>query len=154
MAFPAIGRKCKHLSIMTGQAVGNRLTDLELTPVQSHVVNYLVRNQQPPPCQRDVEEFFSLSHPTVSGILSRLEEKGFIDFLPDPEDRRRKRICATEKALVCADETAAAIVQVESQLMSGFTPEEQELFNTFLDRAIRNLSVYPCQFSKKEEPSL
>lgn len=154
MPHPMIGRKCKHLGILTAQMVGNSLTDLEPTPVQSHILNYLVRHQQPPPCQRDVEEFFSLSHPTVSGILSRLEEKGFITFLPDPEDRRRKRILVTQKALVCAGKTADAISQVEAQLLSGFTPEEQLLFNTFLDRAIRNLNGDPCQWPKKEESSI
>jgi DNA-binding MarR family transcriptional regulator len=38
-----------------------------------------------------------LSHSTVSGIVDRLERKGFVGRTPDPEDRRYSRIFLSEK---------------------------------------------------------
>lgn len=146
-----IGHKCKHLSILVGQTIGQTLDTLDLTPVQSRVLNYLVRCHGQQLCQRDVEAFFSLSHPTVSGILSRLEEKSYITFLEDPADRRRKRIAVTEKALESFEKTTAAIEQVETKLVEGFSPEEREQLRAFLDRAIRNLGGEPGKYPKKEE---
>lgn len=37
-----------------------------------------------------------LSHSTVSGIVDRLEKKGFVGRTPDPEDRRYSRIFLSE----------------------------------------------------------
>lgn len=146
-----VGPRCKHLGILTAQTIGQTLEILDLTPVQSRVLNCVVRSQEKPPCQRDVEKFFRLSHPTVSGILSRLEEKGYITFREDLEDRRRKRIIPTEKALESFAQTTAAIERVERQLLEGFTPEERELFRDFLDRSIRNLGGEPGKWNKKEK---
>lgn len=146
-----IGHKCKHLSILVGQTIGQTLDTLDLTPVQSQVLNYLVRCHGQQICPRDVEDFFSLSHPTVSGILSRLEEKSYIVFQEDPADRRRKRIGVTEKAMESFEKTTAAIEQVEAKLVAGFTTQEQELLRTFLDRAICNLGGEPGKYPKKED---
>ncbi len=145
------GHKCKHLSILVGQTIGQTLDTLDLTPMQSRVLNYLVHCHGQQLCQRDVEDFFSLSHPTVSGILSRLEEKAYITFQEDPADRRRKRIAVTAKALESFEKTAAAIEQVEAKFVEGFSPQERELLRAFLDRAIRNLGGDPGKCPKKEE---
>ena len=134
-----IGPRCKHLNILAERCISQTLGDLDLTPVQSHVVSYLICTRENPPCQRDLETFFSLSHPTVSGILSRLEEKGYITFEPDPSDRRRKRIAATEKAKVCAEHTKGVLEEIEEQMLTGFSPEERAVFTDFLNRAIKNL---------------
>ena len=67
------GHRIKQLHILARQRMGGTLEQLELTPAQSHVLHYLVEHRAQCPGPRDVEEFFSLTHPTVSGILSRLE---------------------------------------------------------------------------------
>ena len=93
------GHRIKQLHILARQRMGGTLEQLELTPAQSHVLHYLVEHRAQCPGPRDVEEFFSLTHPTVSGILSRLEAKGFVSFRTDRDDRRCKRIHVSEKAL-------------------------------------------------------
>ena len=134
-----IGYRCKRLSVLACQRISQTLGDLDLTPAQSRGVMRLVSTREDPPCQRELEEFFSLSHPTVSGILSRLEEKGYLQFAQDPTDRRRKRIVATEKAMVCAHRTKAVLEGIEEQMLLGFSPEEREVFSQLLDRATKNL---------------
>lgn len=100
------------------------------------------------PRPQDVEEFFSLTHPTVSGILSRLEAKGFVSFRTDRDDRRCKRIHVSEKALTCDGQIHDYIEALEKQMVQDFTPEEQAQFSSLLDRAIQNLGGEPGIFHK------
>lgn len=46
---------------------------------------------------RNLREFLSLNASTVTGIISRLETKGYIARLPDPSDKRSTPIVLTSK---------------------------------------------------------
>lgn len=120
------------------QAMDNALEKMDLTAAQGHIMAFLAHAEQPP-CPRDLEAEFHLTHPTVSGILSRLEQKGFIELRTDPEDRRCKRIYVLEKGVQCHELMHRAIAENEQRIVEGFTREEQELFSEFLQRAIRNM---------------
>lgn len=120
------------------QIMTEALKDMELTAAQGHIMGYLSR-QPEPPCPRDVEEAFHLSHPTVSGLLSRLEQKGFIQFRPDPLDRRCKRIYVLPKGQACHDTMHQIIRTTEDRIVQDFSPEEKAQFSALLQRAISNL---------------
>ena len=83
------GLMFRTLSFALAQTMNETLSSLELTFSQGHILGYLAHCQTPP-CAKNIEERFQLSHPTVSGLLSRLERKGFLSQQPDPQDRRRK----------------------------------------------------------------
>ena len=76
------GYLLKVLSGCMKASMDNALASMDLTSAQGHIMGYLAQRSQPP-CSRDIEETFHLSHPTVSGLLSRLEKKDFIEFRPD-----------------------------------------------------------------------
>ena len=126
------------------------MESMELTAVQGHIMAYLAHAKQPP-CPRDVEADFHLTHPTVSGILSRLEQKGFLELRTDPEDRRCKRIYVLEKGLQCHEIMHNIIRENEQKMTEGFTEEEQELFSNLLQRAIRNMGGDPTPRRFKED---
>ena len=123
---------------------------MDLTAAQGHIMAYLVHANQPP-CPRDLEAEFHLTHPTVSGLLSRLEQKGFIQLRTDPEDRRCKRIYVLDKGMQCHDLMHRTIQENERRMTDGFTPEEKELFSDLLQRAIRNMGGDPTPRRFKEE---
>lgn len=147
---PLYGHLVRILHWCTDQAMTSALEQQELTSAQGHIVGYLAR-QPDLPCPRDIEEAFHLSHPTVSGLLSRLEQKGFIRFLPDPSDRRCKRICLEPKGLQCRDTMLETIRENENRMVQDFTPEEKEQFAAYLQRAIANMGGSPCQYHSQEE---
>ena len=126
------------------------LAEMELTAAQGRIMGYLSHRKEPP-CSRDIEEEFQLSHPTVSGILSRLEQKGFVELRPDPQDRRCKRIYVLEKGWQCHELMHQTIQNNEKRIVEGFTPEEQELFGQLLQRAITNMGGSPCHRNHKED---
>ena len=132
------GPRLKMLHCCTDQAMTNALTEMELTSAQGHILVYL-SHRQDAPCPRDIEEVFHLSHPTVSGLLSRLEKKEFIVIRPDETDRRCKRIYLLPKGEACHQKMHDVIRETEEKLVQGFTPEEAEIFARLLDRAIENM---------------
>ena len=132
-------------------AMDSAMEKLELTGAQGHIMAYLA-HAKTPPCPRDLEAEFHLTHPTVSGLLSRLEQKGFIELQTDPEDRRVKRIYVLEKGIQCHEVMHDTILQNEQRMVEGFTQEEQEIFSDLLQRAIRNLGGDPKPRQLKEEP--
>ena len=132
------------------QANTNALASMDLTAAQGHVMGF-VSHQETPPCARDIEEAFQLSHPTVSGILSRLEQKGFIEMRPESRDRRCKRIYVLQKGAQLHETMHQTIRSTEEKMVQDFTEEEKEQFEILLKRAIHNLDGSVCRRKHKEE---
>lgn len=144
------GHMLRILHWCTDQSMTNALESMDLTASQGHIMGYLAHQKQPP-CARDIEAEFQLSHPTVSGLLSRLEQKGFIELRTDPDDRRFKRVYVLPKGLECQKLMHNTIHENERRIVAGFTPEEQEQFSQLLQRAITNMGGNPCNHHPKEE---
>lgn len=135
-----LGHSIKKLHFLMEQAINQRLLELDLTSAQGHVIGFLRRSKEPP-CAKDLETAYGLSHATVSGILSRMEAKGFIEQRPDSRDRRVKRIFLLERGLACSQSIWQHIEESERTMSAGFSPEEQAQLRTFLSRAISNLEL-------------
>ena len=150
---PRYGHYIRILHSATDQAMTGALASMDLTAAQGHIMGFIT-HRPTPPCPRDIEEAFQLSHPTVSGLLSRLEKKGFIALRPDEADRRIKRIYVLPKGMELNETMHAAILASEIKLTQDFTEDEKELFAQLLQRAIRNVGVHPCPRRHKEESDL
>ena len=147
------GRLLRILHWCTDQTMTHALEAMELTSAQGRIMCFLAHRKEPP-CPKDIEEEFQLSHPTVSGLLSRLEKKDFIEILPDEHDRRCKRVHLRPKGRECMENMHQVILSHEERLVAGFTEEEQALFTQFLHRAIENMGASHCRkHTHKEENS-
>ena len=148
---PLYGRSIRQLYWASDQAMTTTLASMDLTASQGHILAFIAHSPAPP-CPKDMEEAFHLSHPTVSGLLSRLEKKGFICIDPDPADRRCKRVRLDAKGRESLSKMEATITSNEAKLVKDFTEEEKALFADFLSRAITNLGGNPCRtpFCKEE----
>lgn len=144
------GHMFRILSSAASQAVTNDLAEMGLTSAQGHILGYLARCKEPP-CPRDVEEHFHLTHPTVSGLLSRMEKKEFIALQPDPDDRRCKRIYILPKGREWNGQIYRTITENEERIVSGFTEEEKKVFADLLARAVQNMGGERCCMESKEE---
>ena len=144
------GPRFRLLHWCNDQILNDALAQMDLTASQGRIMGFLAHHPQPP-CAKDIEEHFHLSHPSVSGTLARMEKKGFITFCPDEHDRRCKRILMLPKGIECHAHMEQVIGQIEQQVVAGFTPAEQEQFSCLLDRAIRNMGGNPRRPFQKEE---
>lgn len=126
--------------------VRNSHEALGLTPSQGYVMAYLARRHfsgDEPIYARDVERHFDIRHSSVSGVLQRLEAKGFIAVEPDDSDRRCKKIVLTEKSLSLHERIEEHILATESKIFSGMTAQEQAEFVRLLRQAAVNLGGDP-----------
>ena len=132
------------------QAINSDLEEMELTASHGRIMGFLSR-QQTPLCPRDLEEAFHLSHPTVSGLLYRLEQKGFLQLRTDPEDRRCKRIYILPKGVQVHQRMHDTIRGIEERMVQDCTPEERQQFAELLQRANHTLGGNPRCLKMKED---
>ena len=121
------------------QTMTEALNKMDLTASQGRLMAFVAHRGQQPTYARDVEQALRLTHPTVSGLLSRLEQKGFVELITDPNARRSKRIVISEKGLACHERMHTTIIENESRIVQGFTEEEKALLAQLLRRAIENV---------------
>ena len=122
------------------QRVDQQFQEMELTAMQSYVLRYLHDRAGEVVYPKDIEQRFHLTHPTVSGLLARLEAKGFIVCTPDPDDRRCHRIALTDKGQLCQQDIQAHIDAMEQAMTSGMTDAEQAQLHDLLARLTDNLT--------------
>lgn len=144
------GHLARLLHFCMDQALTSAVENMELTAAQGRIVGFLMHSPEPP-CPRDIELAFHLSHPTVSGLLSRLEQKGFLELRTDPQDRRCKRIYILPKGIEILDRMHLAIGEIEERIVQDFTPEEREQFARLMRRAIHNMGGSPCLNQEEED---
>ena len=135
-----LGFKIKAIAKLMAQDMTSRIASLELTRSQAFVLGYLCHHQEEDVYPRDVEKQFDFAHPTVSGLLQRLEAKGFILCEPSPEDRRCKKIVATAKAWRVNEQILQQMHTTEQALVAGMSQEEVRQLHALLDRMIQNIA--------------
>lgn len=128
-----------------------RQMGVDLTSAQLDVLICIAGGCGKPVNQRDIEEQLRLSNPTVTGILKRLEKKGFITRTVGERDRRYKEVRLTEKCAVLGDRLHPSAKVLLHQLFAGFTLEEFDDLNRMMKRLVDNCSAGPRADPKKEQ---
>ncbi|MDO4845613.1 MAG: MarR family winged helix-turn-helix transcriptional regulator [Oscillospiraceae bacterium] len=116
---------------------------LGLTSSQGFVLGYLTSRAltgDEPIYAKDVEHYFHVRHSSVSGVLQRLEAKGFITFSQSEADHRCKTILLTPKAYAVHEKNLSHIRETEDRIFSGMSEAEQETFLRLLRKAAENLT--------------
>lgn len=120
--------------------INNILKKYDITNTQADVLRYLHVHKNEKVSQRDIENYFGTSNPTVSGILNRLECKDLIERKCSDEDARVKYIFETEKAEELHKRLRHNLDYNEAQLKAGLTEEEEEQLFYLLNRILQNIS--------------
>lgn len=150
-----IGPRVRLLSHSIRLAIDRNLTEMDLTGQQSFVLRYLSEHEDSVVYPKDIERRFRLTHPTVSGILQRLERKGYIVCVPEPNDRRCKRITLTPVAREVQMDIWRHINDMEQTMTRGMRQDEIETLLRLLDLAAQNLADEntEAQSTKEEQDS-
>jgi len=74
--------------------------------------------------QADLAEQLNIGTVTTSKLIDRLEARGFVERRADPDDRRSKRIFATEKARQLLDIMTLTQRKVDAIANDGIDPDE------------------------------
>lgn len=109
-------------------------TDLRkyhLTFTQSHLLSYLV-SKKGQATQKEIEAFLEVSHPTVVGIVSRMENNGFLTSRVDTKDKRNKIVQLTKEAKEIAIDLEKHMHENENKLLTRLSDEEVEQLRKLL----------------------
>lgn len=109
-----------------------------LTLSQSRVLAIL-NNSGGQATQKEIEDFLEVSHPTVVGIVSRMEQNGLLTTWFDTKQQRSKVVALTEKARNIGKDMDSTIQDQEEAMLNGLTPEETALLEKALLTIYRNI---------------
>ena len=139
-------RAGKDFSMNTYQTIlfdlDGTLTDpkIGITSSQCAVLDYLFHTSRDEVSQRDVEKALNLKNPTVTGILKRLDEKGYILCVPNAKDKRKKNIYLTEKAYDIQRRMETDRRKLDRELTRGMTKREVESLTKNLEKLLYNIA--------------
>jgi DNA-binding MarR family transcriptional regulator len=88
-----------------------------------------------------LSEILSVSRPTMTSTLNKLERNGYIERQPDPNNRRQVLVSLTAKGKDAVHEAVPEQLRIEKQLVSGLSPVEQQQMLDTLNRLLESLSA-------------
>ncbi len=86
----------------------------------------------------ELGQMLQLDKATLSGVLVRMDQAGWVERRPDPVDGRVVRVFASPRANAVKDELIAAREASDLEILSRFSLEEQLLFKRFLMALMRH----------------
>ncbi|MCC8161039.1 MAG: MarR family transcriptional regulator [Oscillospiraceae bacterium] len=118
----------------------NHLKQLDMTVSQMHILMFVVHSEKSTVLQKEIERFFKLKHPTLVGLLKRMEKKELIRVEENPDDRRGNRVAALEKGI----RTAAEMVEGRKYMDDMLTRDLSEEQKNELKELLRIIYTKTC----------
>lgn len=119
----------------------NKKTIDSATGTHGWIIAYLSCEKGKDVFQKDIEKQFDITRSTASKVIDLMELKGLVERQKVSYDARLKKISLTPKA----EQLSALFEQdqliLEQTLTKGFTPEEKQTLNEYIQRMKDNLCV-------------
>ena len=135
-----IGFMIKQINNVYEKDLNERLRTIGITASQCAVLDYLFHTSKEEVSQRDVERALNLKNPTVTGLLKRLDEKGYILCVPNATDKRKKNIYLTEKAYDIQRRMENDRRKLDRELTRGMTKREVAARRKNLEKLLYNIA--------------
>ena len=117
--FP-VGYLIKNISDKIKMHADADLKSHDLTLAQGRILGFLAERGGSA-MQKEIEDFMEVSHPTVVGIVARMEQKGFLTCRTDESDKRNKIVTITEKSIRIGEDMDSMIGIQESRMVEGLS---------------------------------
>lgn len=111
--------------------VNRNLREWNLTFSQMQVLS-TIRHMGGSATQRSLEKALQVSHPTITGLVSRLEKNHFVSTATDPKDRRNKIVTLTDLAEKYRLSMEKSRPEKEALMLDGLSPEDTEALKKYL----------------------
>lgn len=116
------------------------LKSIGITASQCAVLDYLFHSSREEITQKDIERHLSLKNPTVTGLLKRLDEKGYILSVRGTSDKRCHHIYLTEKAYDIQKKMESIRKKCDRELTLGMSKKEVQALKKALEKVLYNVS--------------
>ena len=132
-----VGYLIKSINDKLTVRVDAELKQFNLTMSQCRVFLYL-SSRGGQGTQKEIETFLGVSHPTVVGLVSRMEQNGYVTCWPC-EDGRNKNVKLTPKAEDIDKDMRKNMQTNEQKLLEPLSPEESEKLRDLLLKVVQHL---------------
>ncbi|NGZ76206.1 MarR family winged helix-turn-helix transcriptional regulator [Saccharibacillus alkalitolerans] len=134
-----------HLFIRTLRAHHSRMhvahQSLDIHPGQAPL--FFILSDQEGLNQKELAERMHIKPATLTVMLSRLEQAGFVERFSDPADQRIWRVRLTPGGRDISRRVRAAVEELDAVTFDSFTPEERDQFRRLMNKMYDNLKSEP-----------
>lgn len=116
----------KRIDNALNKEANHNLQSHNLTLQQSHALAMLSHAPEYTLPLKELESRFGAAQSTVAGLVSRLEKKGLVEALHDPDDKRIKLVRLTQEGESMHQACHQDVVNSETRLTSLLTEQEKE----------------------------
>ena len=138
-----LGNLIKHLNKMFDQQINENMISVNVTRSQMEVLVYTyIKNKNGIEVnQVDLEKDLNLKNPTVTGLISRLEKKGYMKREKSSKGPNYKSVLITDEGIRIIEEGKRITDNVEKEMFSVLDKDEKKELTRLLQKVIdtRNL---------------
>lgn len=120
-----ISRLIKHINFKVKTKGDTVLKKRDLTFSQMQLLFTLERNGGSL-SQKELEEKLGVAHPTVVGLVKRLEKNDYVKSIVDENDKRQKIIIVSKNAQKFKDEMSKQFHEISMKMFEKLSDEEKE----------------------------
>ncbi len=124
----------KKSALIFDKYVNQLLTPYQLSNSQFRILMILYKSPAYSVRQVDIEEAFSMTNPTVTGLIQKLEKSDYVKRIPNPEDKRSKLLVLTEYAESKREEFIVLADSIEKEMTKGLSEMEVEVLAELLTK--------------------
>lgn len=117
------------------------LKKYDLTFSQMHILLFIAMKNNGSVQQKEIEQYFDLKHPTVVGLLKRLEKKNLLEVRENPDDRRSNIVVVTEQSKSIVKEMIESRDYADRLLTQNLSVEQTEE----LKKLLRIIYITLCE---------
>lgn len=144
-----LARDSRQICIQMERLANEYLAGADITGVQAQMLLYLLRQGETGASVTDLHQVSGYSKATISNLVKRLREKGYVRAELCREDDRRRLLFTTEKGRRQQALLITAVRSVEDALYQGFSPEELSTLDRLQKRMLQNVSAVHTQIHKE-----
>ena len=138
-----LGNLIKHFNKMFEQQINENMISVNVTRSQMEVLVYTyIKNKNGIEVnQVDLEKDLNLKNPTVTGLISRLEKKGYMKREKSSKGPNYKSVLITDEGIRIIEEGKRITDNVEKEMFSVLDKDEKKELTRLLQKVIdsRNL---------------
>ena len=140
----------RQIGIGLDQLINRILAQADITGVQALTLLYILQNSQNGVSVTSLH--LASGHPkaTVSKLVKRLWEKGYVSLEPSCEDGRQRLLYGTHEGRQLKAFIEQSIASSEAQLYRGFSMAELTELERLQNKMLGNLSMSPEPVQKEE----
>ena len=141
-----LSRRIRKIYLLRRGLFGKLAADLEVDMQQNPILQYVKANPQ---CtQVELAKALAVSPASIASSVKRMQKTGLIQKEVDEKDLRQNHLSITQKGIETSKQCEAIAQSLNHKMFDGFSEEELDALENYLERLIHNLSS-----NKKEEDS-